>query len=122
MQIVGFPMRWVTCLSIYAKYVLQVQEKETIATEDNPQYYKSLFAYVSEQPGDLSFEAGEVIHVTNTQRDWWIGSIGERIGTFPANFVEKVEDQVSLRAKTNASQVFLIENCRNCRNNRVSLG
>ena len=98
-------------MSIYAKYVLQVQEKETIATEDNPQYYKSLFAYVSEQPGDLSFEAGEVIHVTNTQRDWWIGSIGERIGTFPANFVEKIEDQVSLRAKTNASQVFLIENC-----------
>ena len=82
---------------MYPLHVLQIQDKETPVSEDKPQSYKSLYTYTSDQPGDLSFEAGEVIQVTNAQRDWWIGSIGERIGTFPANFVIKVEDEVSLK-------------------------
>ena len=58
--------------------------------------YKALFPYTSDQPGDLAFEAGELISVTKAERDWWIGSIGERTGTFPKNFVEDAGIQASL--------------------------
>ena len=45
------------------------------------------------QNGDeLSFEAGEVITLlSKDEPDWWKGQIGEdRIGVFPANYVEPV--------------------------------
>ena len=66
-------------------------------SESEPKYYKALYWYKSDEPGDLSFEAGEIILVTKAQRDWWIGSIGERTGTFPANYVVEVEDEVSFK-------------------------
>lgn len=60
------------------------------------EYYVALYPYVSTETGDLTFNQGEVILVTKKEGDWWTGSIGDRNGIFPANYVEKcdVPDQV----------------------------
>ena len=45
------------------------------------------------QPGDLSFQKGQVITVTEKSDDtntWWRGKVGGNEGIFPANFVEVV--------------------------------
>lgn len=48
-------------------------------------------AFTGQQPGDLSFAAGDSITVitrTDTQNDWWEGQLADgRVGIFPANFV-----------------------------------
>ena len=69
-----------------------------MVTESRPKLYKALFTFVSDQPGELSLEEGEIIHVTKREGDWWIGSVGERTGTFPGAYVKEVEIQV--RCKT----------------------
>ena len=50
--------------------------------------YVALFAYLSEEPGDLQFEAGEQIEVIKKESEWWTGKIGDRTGVFPYNYVE----------------------------------
>ena len=49
----------------------------------------ALFAYASEEPGDLQFEAGEQIEVIKKESEWWTGKIGDRTGVFPYNYVEE---------------------------------
>lgn len=48
-------------------------------------------SFTGQQPGDLSFAAGDSITVitrTDTQNDWWEGRLADgRVGIFPANFV-----------------------------------
>merc|ERR1712096_8092 len=48
----------------------------------------ALFTYASDEPGDLSFEAGETITIVKKEEDWWTGKIGGRIGVFPFDYVE----------------------------------
>ena len=50
----------------------------------------ALFAYASEEPGDLQFEAGEQIEVIKKESEWWTGKIGDRTGVFPYNYVVAV--------------------------------
>ena len=45
------------------------------------------FAYTSDQPGDLTFDAGQAIVVINKEGDWWTGRIEDREGIFPANYI-----------------------------------
>uniref|UniRef100_A0A6I8P4H2 Intersectin 2 n=1 Tax=Ornithorhynchus anatinus TaxID=9258 RepID=A0A6I8P4H2_ORNAN len=54
--------------------------------------YVTVFAY--SEPGDLTFIEGEEILVTQKDGEWWTGSIDERIGIFPSNYV-KPKDQES---------------------------
>ena len=51
----------------------------------------AIYAYTSEEPGDLLFSAGEAIRVTKKDGDWWTGCIGDRTGVFPANYVQSKE-------------------------------
>lgn len=49
------------------------------------------YDFLGQQPGDLSFKAGDRITVTNWTNDkesWWVGSIGHHSGTFPANYTD----------------------------------
>ncbi|XP_062619095.1 intersectin-1-like [Saccostrea cucullata] len=55
--------------------------------------YVAMFSYTSTEPGDLTFTQGETIQVTKKEGDWWTGSIGERSGIFPANYVKAAEQQ-----------------------------
>ncbi|KAI9270042.1 hypothetical protein EDC94DRAFT_597919 [Helicostylum pulchrum] len=62
------------------------------ATNPSPhQKAKALYAYTSEQEGDLSFQPGDVILVTektDTQNAWWTGKLCGQSGSFPSNYVE----------------------------------
>ena len=49
--------------------------------------YRALYDYNSSDARDLSFTAGEVITVSEMNGSWWVGSIGNRSGMFPANYV-----------------------------------
>lgn len=57
------------------------------------QQARALYAYRSEQAGDLTFGEGEVIQIiqkTDKQHDWWTGSLRGVTGMFPANYVELI--------------------------------
>ncbi|KAM9156493.1 intersectin-2 isoform 3-T4 [Pangshura tecta] len=78
------------------------EEPETIYTAVNkkpstPSYtigeeYVALYSYTSAEPGDLTFAEGEEILVTQKDGEWWTGSIADRTGIFPSNYV-KPKDQ-----------------------------
>ncbi|KAK2745142.1 hypothetical protein FQN57_004049 [Myotisia sp. PD_48] len=53
----------------------------------------ALFTFEADQDGDLGFKKGEIITIlkrTEKQEDWWTGSIGDRTGVFPSNYVKAV--------------------------------
>ena len=55
----------------------------------NPQAI-TLYNYKAEMRCDLEFRKGQVIQVmtrTDSQNDWWEGRIEDRVGIFPANYV-----------------------------------
>ena len=54
----------------------------------------SIYPYASDEPGDLTFEAGEYITVTAKAGDWWTGTLNGRTGVFPFNYVEAAPAQV----------------------------
>lgn len=54
---------------------------------------KALFDYHSDEPDDLSFNAGDVIKVRKKIGDEWIeGELNGRTGMFPVAYVEMAED------------------------------
>ncbi|NXV02778.1 SH3Y1 protein, partial [Cettia cetti] len=56
----------------------------------DPVEVTALYSFEGQQPGDLTFKAGDRITVTtktNSQFDWWEGRIGGKTGIFPANYV-----------------------------------
>ncbi|KFP92363.1 SH3 domain-containing YSC84-like 1, partial [Apaloderma vittatum] len=56
----------------------------------NPVEVTALYSFEGQQPGDLTFKAGDKITVTtktNSQFDWWEGTVGGQTGIFPANYV-----------------------------------
>ncbi|XP_056016290.1 intersectin-1-like isoform X4 [Ostrea edulis] len=55
--------------------------------------FVAMFTYTSSEAGDLTFNQGETILVTKKEGDWWTGSLGERSGIFPANYVKATEQQ-----------------------------
>lgn len=64
--------------------------------EDN--YYVAMYPYESNEPGDLSFVAGEMVTIIKKDGDWWTGTIGARTGVFPSNYVQKAELQYEAAA------------------------
>ncbi|NXW84435.1 SH3Y1 protein, partial [Alopecoenas beccarii] len=56
----------------------------------NPVEVTALYSFEGQQPGDLTFKAGDKITVTtktDSQFDWWEGRIRGQTGIFPANYV-----------------------------------
>nr|XP_031841629.1 intersectin-1 isoform X3 [Nomia melanderi] len=73
-------------------YVKEIASNQAAVVDGLNEYYMALYAYTSTEPGDLTFNQGEVILVTKKEGDWWTGSIGgDRNGIFPANYVEKCD-------------------------------
>ncbi|KAF4795406.1 SH3 domain-containing YSC84-like protein 1 [Turdus rufiventris] len=59
-------------------------------SQSDPVEVTALYSFEGQQPGDLTFKAGDRITVTtktNSQFDWWEGSTGGKTGIFPANYV-----------------------------------
>uniref|UniRef100_A0A673IC21 Intersectin-2-like n=1 Tax=Sinocyclocheilus rhinocerous TaxID=307959 RepID=A0A673IC21_9TELE len=62
--------------------------------------YVALYTYESPEPGDLTFTEGDTILVSEREGEWWRGSIGDRSGVFPSNYVKPKEaDASSLSGK-----------------------
>ncbi|XP_057678427.1 intersectin-2 isoform X2 [Corythoichthys intestinalis] len=57
--------------------------------------YVALYTYESPEAGDLTFEEGDVVVVTEQEGEWWRGCIGDQIGVFPSNYVRPVEPEES---------------------------
>ncbi len=58
--------------------------------------YVALYTYESPEPGDLAFTEGDTILVSEREGEWWRGSIGDRSGAFPSNYVKPKEADVIL--------------------------
>ncbi|XP_058407670.1 intersectin-2 isoform X1 [Diceros bicornis minor] len=71
-----------------------VNKKPTSTAYTVGEEYIALYPYSSVEPGDLTFNEGEEILVTQKDGEWWTGSIGDRTGIFPSNYV-KAKDQES---------------------------
>ncbi|XP_054557277.1 intersectin-2 isoform X1 [Talpa occidentalis] len=76
--------------SLYAA----INKKPTSTAYAVGEEYIALYPYSSVEPGDLTFTEGEEILVTQKDGEWWTGSIGDRTGIFPSNYV-KPKDQES---------------------------
>ncbi|GAB1195053.1 hypothetical protein BDV32DRAFT_120123 [Aspergillus pseudonomiae] len=51
----------------------------------------ALYTFDADQEGDLGFKKGDIITIvkrTEKKEDWWTGRIGDRVGIFPANYVD----------------------------------
>nr|XP_027822352.1 intersectin-2 isoform X4 [Ovis aries] len=72
-----------------------VNKKPTSAACTVGEEYIALYSYSSVEPGDLTFTEGEELLVTQKDGEWWTGSIGDRTGIFPSNYV-KPKDQEGL--------------------------
>ncbi|XP_069378408.1 intersectin-2b isoform X2 [Paralichthys olivaceus] len=60
-----------------------------------PEEYVALYTYESPEPGDLTFKEGDMILVSKREGEWWNGSIGDRTGLFPGNYVKPKETETS---------------------------
>ncbi|XP_038132470.1 intersectin-2a isoform X2 [Cyprinodon tularosa] len=72
-------------------------EAETTDLSDSAQLeeYVALYTYESPETGDLTFDEGDVIMVTEREGEWWRGCIGDQTGLFPSNYVRPVEPEAS---------------------------
>ncbi|XP_067869630.1 SH3 and cysteine-rich domain-containing protein 2-like isoform X2 [Heterodontus francisci] len=53
--------------------------------------YVALYKFIPQEHNDLGLQQGDRIVVTDdSNEDWWKGKIGDRIGFFPANFVQRI--------------------------------
>ncbi|XP_077147626.1 intersectin-2 isoform X3 [Ranitomeya variabilis] len=55
--------------------------------------YIALYPYSSNETGDLAFNEGDVIQVTQKDGEWWTGAVGDRIGIFPSNYVRSRDQE-----------------------------
>ncbi|XP_075454596.1 intersectin-2 isoform X2 [Ascaphus truei] len=49
--------------------------------------YVALYSYSSSETGDLAFNEGDIIQVTQKDGEWWTGNTEDRTGIFPSNYV-----------------------------------
>uniref|UniRef100_A0A673C6P2 Intersectin 2b n=1 Tax=Sphaeramia orbicularis TaxID=375764 RepID=A0A673C6P2_9TELE len=79
-------------------YVTLLGEEDTtdyLWAKHNKVIYVALYTYESPEPGDLTFGEGDVILVAKKDGEWWNGSIGDRTGVFPSNYVKPKEADTS---------------------------
>jgi hypothetical protein len=53
--------------------------------------YEAIYPYEATESTDLSFNTGDRIMVLKRDGEWWTGQIGDRTGTFPNNYVQKID-------------------------------
>ncbi|XP_071609923.1 intersectin-1 isoform X3 [Heliangelus exortis] len=65
------------------KRVASPAAKATMSGEE----YIAMYTYESSEQGDLTFQQGDMILVTKKDGDWWTGTLGDKSGVFPSNYV-----------------------------------
>ncbi|XP_073424420.1 intersectin-2 isoform X3 [Dendrobates tinctorius] len=66
-----------------------VKKKSTTPSEE----YIALYPYSSNETGDLIFNEGDVIQVTQKDGEWWTGMVGDQTGIFPSNYVRSRDQE-----------------------------
>ncbi|XP_063202195.1 intersectin-1 isoform X5 [Chroicocephalus ridibundus] len=64
----------------------RVASPATKATTSGEEYI-AMYTYESSEQGDLTFQQGDMILVTKKDGDWWTGTLGDKSGVFPSNYV-----------------------------------
>lgn len=59
--------------------------------------YEALYLYQSQEPGDLSFNAGDIIVVQKKDGEWWTGLLNGQSGIFPSNYVRPLVLEAQLQ-------------------------
>ncbi|XP_026574489.1 SH3 and cysteine-rich domain-containing protein [Pseudonaja textilis] len=56
--------------------------------------YVALYKFLPQEHEDLEMRPGDrIILLEDSNEDWWKGKIEDRIGFFPANFVQRLQDE-----------------------------
>jgi hypothetical protein len=55
--------------------------------EELGEMFTALYTYASQEPTDVTFEAGDRIYVIKKDGEWWTGRVWDRVGMFPYNYV-----------------------------------
>jgi len=53
---------------------------------------KAMYNYTAQDDDELTIKKGDVITIIKEHSEWWEGELNGRVGVFPANYVQKVED------------------------------
>lgn len=61
----------------------------------SPPEFIAMYTYESSEQGDLTFQQGDVILVTKKDGDWWTGTVGDKSGVFPSNYVRLKDSEVN---------------------------
>ncbi|KAK2503563.1 hypothetical protein MC885_009032 [Smutsia gigantea] len=66
--------------------------KRPLRKDVGPMYsYVALYKFLPQENNDLALQPGDrIMLVDDSNEDWWKGKIGDRVGFFPANFVQRV--------------------------------
>ncbi|XP_053171996.1 intersectin-2b isoform X2 [Scomber japonicus] len=92
-----FPKTYVTLLGEEESSDMKSSPPDASESNDSQQLeeYVALYTYESPETADLTFSEGDVILVSKKEGEWWNGSIGDRTGVFPSNYVKPKETDVS---------------------------
>ncbi|KAM7423893.1 hypothetical protein PAMA_000317 [Pampus argenteus] len=85
-----FPKTYVTLLGEEESSDMKSSPPDASESNDGQQFeeFIALYTYESPEPVDLTFSEGDVILVSKREGEWWNGSIGDRTGVFPSNYVK----------------------------------
>ncbi|XP_066485202.1 SH3 and cysteine-rich domain-containing protein 2 isoform X2 [Tiliqua scincoides] len=66
--------------------------RSSVRKEISPMYsYVALYKFLPQENNDLPLKPGDrIMLVDDSNEDWWKGKMGDRMGFFPANFVQRV--------------------------------
>ena len=63
----------------------------TLACICNNRQCKAIFAYLANEPDELTIAEGDIIRVIDqSDSDWWKGLLGDNVGVFPSAYVELI--------------------------------
>ncbi|XP_078513060.1 intersectin-1 isoform X4 [Lissotriton helveticus] len=57
--------------------------------------YIAMYTYESSEQGDLTFQQGDKILVIKKDGDWWTGTVGDKSGVFPSNYVRLKDSEAA---------------------------
>ena len=81
-----FPQNYVSALDTVAEADSQKDEEKVEVR------VKALYDFSPTSPGELSFKAGDILIVRQSDEvDWWDGELNGEVGAFPAAYVERIE-------------------------------
>lgn len=66
---------------------------------------RALYTFTTDQPGELSFERGDVIKVLSRgYKEWWRGASNGKIGIFPVTYVEALPEPTASELQEEAQE------------------